>query len=140
MRGREINFTTDKYNKPVYLSKRKSLAQVIENAMFMRVGNNPSHPDRGVDIEQYLNRPVDAVDELKLLDDLKRTCGDDMIGNDITSLSFNVVRDDDGNEIAIILLHIMIDDTDDIMSIAIQREKDSIVRYQYNFINEDVPI
>jgi len=140
MRGREINFTTDKYNKPVYLSKRESLAQVIENAMFMRPGNNPSHPDRGVDIEQYLNRPVDSVDELKLLDDLKRTCGDDLIGNDISSLSFNVVRTDDNREVAIIMLHIIVDNTEDIMSIAIQREKDSIVRYQYNFINEDVPV
>ena len=140
MIGKEVNFSTDKYNKPVYLSNRQSLAQVIENAMFMRPGNNPSHPDRGVDIEQYLNRPVDSVDELKLLDDLKRTCGDDLIGNDISSLSFNVVKMEDGRDIAIIMLHIKVDDTEDIMSIAIQKEKDSIVRYQYNFINEDVPV
>ena len=54
MTNREINFTTDKYNEPVYLSKRDSVAQVIINGLFLKKGNIISHPDRGVDIESYL--------------------------------------------------------------------------------------
>ncbi len=140
MEGREINFTTDKYNNPVYLSKRESLTQVIHNALFMKPGNNPSHPDRGVDIKQYLNRPVDSVDELKILDDLKRTCGEDTLNNELTGLSFNVVKLDDNSEVAIIIIRLTIDNTEDLLSIALKKERDNIVRYQYNFINEDVPV
>ncbi len=140
MTGREINFKTDKYNNPVYLSKRESVAQVIQNALFMKLGNNPSHPDRGVDIEQYLNKPVDMVDNMKILTDLRHTCGSDMVGNEIQSLSFDVVRLETGDEVALILIRLSIDNTEDMMAIVIQKRKDNVVRYNYNFINEDVPV
>lgn len=139
MLGREINFKTDKYRKPVYLSKRESVAQLVLNALFMKPGNLPSHPTRGVDIEQYLGKPLDSVDELKILGDLKKTCGDGLIGNEINNLTFTVVKQD-GIDVALILVNLLIDNTEDLMAIAIQREKDNIVRYQYNFINEDVPV
>jgi hypothetical protein len=143
MLRREIDFTLDKYNDPVYLSKRDSVAQLIENALFSKRGNIISHPDRYVDIEQYLGKPADMVDELSILADLKNTIGEDIIGNDIRSLTFNVVTMTVNNvptEVALIVVKLSIDNTDDMMAIAIQREKDNIVRYQYSFINEDVPV
>lgn len=139
MSGRETNFTTDKYNNPVYLSKRESIAQCIGNALFMKEGNNISHPDRFVDIEQYLDKPSDVVDELKILTDLQRTVGED-VGGCIKSLTFNNVKLKTKEDVALILVRLIIDNTEDLMSIILQKEKDNIVRYQYNFINEDVPI
>lgn len=138
MIGREINFKTDKYNDPIYLSKRESIAQVINNGLFMKLGNCPSHPDRGVDIEQYLNKPVDFVNENKILADLKRTCGEALIGSDVSKITFNMIKDGD-REIALLIVSVTIDNTEDLMAIAIQREKDNVVRYNYSFINEDVP-
>lgn len=139
MNGREIDFTTDKYNNPVYLSKRDSIAQIIQNALFMKRGNLPSHPDRYVDIEQYLNKSADSVDELKLLADLKNTCGEDLVGDEIRSLSFQMVNYK-GKECALLLINLSIDNTDDLLAISIQKEKNSVIRYQYNFINNDVPV
>jgi hypothetical protein len=143
MLKREIDFTTDKYNDPVYLSKRDSVAQLVENALFMKKGNLLSHPDRYVDIERYLNKPVDSIDELRILADLKATIGEDLVGNDIKSLTFNVITTDVNGvdmEVALIVVSLSIDNTDDLMAIALQREKDNVVRYQYSFINEDVPV
>ena len=139
MNGREIDFTTDKYNDPVYLSKRDSIAQIIQNALFMKSGNLPNHPDRYVDIEQYLNKPADSVDELKILADLKNTCGEDLVGDEIRSLSFQMVNYK-GKECALLLINLSIDNTDDLLAISIQKEKNSVIRYQYNFINNDVPV
>jgi hypothetical protein len=139
MTGREIDFTIDKYKKPSYLSKRDSIAQVIQNGLFMRKGNLPSHPTRGVDIEQYLNKPLDSVNELQLLADLKNTCGDNLIDGDIESLTFQGVNYK-GNEYALLLIKLKIDNTDDLLAISIQKTKKNVIRYQYNFINEDVPV
>lgn len=139
MSGRETNFTTDKYNNPVYLSKRDSIAQNIGNALFMKEGNNISHPDRFVDIEQYLNKPADTVDELKILTDLQKTVGED-VGNCVKSLTFNNIKMESGEDVALLLIKLMVDNTEDLLAITLQREKDNIVRYQYNFINEDVPV
>lgn len=139
MSGRETNFTTDKYNNPVYLSKRDSIAQDIGNALFMKEGNNISHPDRFVDIEQYLNKPADTVDELKILTDLQKTVGED-VGNCVKSLTFNNIKMESGEDVALLLIKLMVDNTEDLLAITLQREKDNIVRYQYNFINEDVPV
>jgi hypothetical protein len=144
MLKRESDFTTDKYNKPTYLSKRDSVAQLVENALFSKEGNFLSHPDRYVDIEQYLGRSVDSVDELKILSDLKRTIGEGLIGNDVKSLTFNVVTmnttDGGTQDVALIVVGLSIDNTDDLMAIGIQRDKDNTVRYNYSFINEDVPV
>ena len=139
MNNREINFTTDKYNNPVYLSKRDSIAQIIINGLFLKKGNIISHPDRGVDIESYLYKPSDSIDELKILSELKNTCGESLVGNELDSLTFQVVKFK-GKEVALILIKLKIDNTDDIMAISLQREKNNLVRYQYNFINDDVPI
>lgn len=139
MSGRETNFTTDKYNNPVYLSKRDSIAQNIGNALFMKEGNNISHPDRFVDIEQYLNKPADTVDELKILTDLQKTVGEN-VGNCVKSLTFNNIKMESGEDVALLLIKLMVDNTEDLLAITLQREKDNIVRYQYNFINEDVPV
>lgn len=139
MNGREISFKVDKYNKPEYLSKRDSIAQIIENALFMKSGNIPSHPDRYVDIEQYLGKPADSVDELKLLADLKNTCGENLVGDEIKSLTFNMVKFK-GKEYALLLIKLSIDNTDDMMAISITKEKNSVIRYQHNFINSDVPV
>lgn len=139
MSGRETNFTTDKYNNPVYLSKRDSIAQNIGNALFMKKGNNISHPDRFVDIEQYLNKPADTVDELKILTDLQKTVGEN-VGNCVKSLTFNNIKMESGEDVALLLIKLMVDNTEDLLAITLQREKDNIVRYQYNFINEDVPV
>lgn len=139
MEKREIDFSVDKYKKPSYLSKRDSVAQIIQNALFMKKGNLPSHPDRGVDIEQYLNKTTESVDELQLLTDLKYTCGEDLVGDEIQSLTLNTVRVKN-KEYTLILIRLSIDNTDDLMAISIQKEKNNIVRYQYNFISEDVPI
>ena len=139
MSGRETNFTTDKYNNPVYLSKRDSIAQDIGNALFMKEGNNISHPDRFVDIEQYLNKPADTVDELKILTDLQKTVGEN-VGNCVKSLTFNNIKMESGEDVALLLIKLMVDNTEDLLAITLQREKDNIVRYQYNFINEDVPV
>lgn len=139
MNGRELGFTTDKYNKPVYLSKRESVAQIIQNGLFMKKGNLPGHPDRGVDIEKYLNKPADAINELELLAELKNTCGDGLIGDEIQSLTFQVVTIDD-KEYALLLIKLLIDNTEDVLAITIQRKKDNVIRYQYSFINEDVPV
>ena len=139
MSGRETNFTTDKYNNPVYLSKRDSIAQDIGNALFMKEGNNISHPDRFVDVEQYLNKPADTVDELKILTDLQKTVGEN-VGNCVKSLTFNNIKMGSGEDVALLLIKLMVDNTEDLLAITLQREKDNIVRYQYNFINEDVPV
>ena len=139
MTGREIAFTTDKYNNPVYLSKRESLAQIILNALFLKPGNIPSHPERGVDITKVLNKTSDSINELQLLETLKNTCGKDLVSDEIESLSIQMVQYDN-KDIALLLLKLKIDNTDDLMAISIQREKDSVIRYQYNFISEDVPV
>ena len=139
MSGRETNFTTDKYNNPVYLSKRDSIAQDIGNALFMKEGNNISHPDRFVDVELYLNKPADTVDELKILTDLQKTVGEN-VGNCVKSLTFNNIKMESGEDVALLLIKLMVDNTEDLLAITLQREKDNIVRYQYNFINEDVPV
>ena len=140
MIGREVNFKTDKYKKPVYLSKRDSVAQMVLNALFMKQGNYPSHPDRYVDIEQYLGKPADSIDELRILADLKRTCGETLVGDEINNLTFSVVRTENNMDVALILVSLLIDNTEDLMAIAIQKEKDNVVRYKYSFINEAVPI
>lgn len=138
MVGREINFKTDKYNNPAYLSKRESIAQIIQNALFLKRGNLPGHPDRCVDIESYLMKPQESIDELQLLSDLKNTCGES-VGNDIDSLSFQVVNVK-GREYALIMIRLKIDNTDDLMAITLQKTKNNVIRYQYSFINEDVPV
>lgn len=139
MEKREIDFSIDKYKKPSYLSKRDSVAQIIQNALFMKKGNLPSHPDRGVDIEQYLNKLSDSVDELQILADLKHTCGENLVGDEIRSLTLNNVKIQD-REYTLIMLNLTIDNTDDLLAISIQKEKNSVLRYQCNFISEDVPI
>lgn len=139
MNGRELGFTTDKYNKPVYLSKRESIAQIIQNGLFMKKGNLPGHPDRGMDIEKYLNKPADMINELELLAELKHACGDNLIGDEIQSLTFQVVTIDD-REYALLLIKLLIDNTEDILAISIQRKKNNVIRYHYSFINEDVPV
>lgn len=139
MNGREIDFTTDKYNKPSYLSKRDSVAQIIQNGLFLKPGNLLSHPDRGVNIEQYIYQPSDSVDELKILSDLKNTCGEDLVGTELKSLTFQMITQDN-LEFALILISISVDGTDDVMAISLQRKTDGLVHYDYRFINDDVPI
>ena len=45
-----------------------------------------------------------------------------------------------GEDVALLLIKLMVDNAEDLLAITLQREKDNIVRYQYNFINEDVPV
>lgn len=139
MNGYEIDFKTDKYNKPSYLSKKDSIAQIILNALFMKKGNLPSQPKKGVDIEKYLYKPSDTVDELQLLTDLKYTCGDSLLGGSISSLTFQMVMLD-GVEYALLILKLNVDNEDDLLAISLQKTKKNAIRYQYNFINEDVPV
>lgn len=139
MLKREIDFTTDKYHKPVYLSKRDSVAQVVVNGIFMKKGNSPSHPDRGVDIEQYIGKPAESINELAILSDLRKTCGDELIGNELLGLTFSTITIDD-METSLLLVKLSIDNTEDLLSIVLQRGRDNIVRYDYSFINDDVPI
>lgn len=138
MSGREINFKTNKYNKPVLLSKKDSYAQQIQNALFMKRGNCPGHPDRYVDIESYLNKPADSIDQLKLLSDLKNACGPE-VGTQIQSLTFQVVNFQ-GKETALIMIRLSIDNTEDLMAISLNKTKNNVIRYSYNFINDDVPV
>lgn len=140
MLKREIDFTTDKYHKPVYLSKRDSVAQVVINGLFMKRGNLPSHPERGVDIEQYIGKPAESIDELAILSDLRKTCGEDIVGNELLGLTFSTVTLEDGVETSLILVKLSIDSTEDLLAIFLQRRMDSTVRYDYHFINDDVPI
>lgn len=140
MLKREIDFTTDKYHKPVYLSKRDSVAQVVINGLFMKKGNLPSHPERGVDIEQYIGKPAESIDELAILSDLRNTCGEDIVGNELLGLTFSTVTLEDGIETTLILVKLSIDNTEDLLAIFLQRRMDSTVRYDYHFINDDVPI
>lgn len=138
MNGSEVSFYTDKYNKPKYLSKRESISQVIVNGLFMKPGNYPSDPNKGVDIEQYLLNPSDAINSSQLLSDIRYTCGDDIIGTSLVNLSFQMVNYS-GMDIALILISVEIDGEDDQLAISLRKDKD-VIRYQYSFINEAVPV
>ena len=139
LKGREIDFTVDKYNNPNYLSKRASVAQIINNALFMKSGNLPSHPDRYVDFEKILYQPLDNVNELDILNKLKNTCGESLVNTEISSLTLQPIRTSEA-EYVILLIRLKIDNTDDLLAITIDKSKQDTIQYQYNFISEDVPI
>lgn len=134
----EVNFDVDKYKKPVYLSAKDSIAQCIMNALFSKPGNIPSKPDRYVNIEQYLWKPIEVIDEGRILADLKYTCGD-IITSSINSLSFTPLSYKNV-AIALLVISISIDGEDEAMAVYLNKDDDGYVRYQYSFINEDIPM
>ena len=71
--------------------------------------------------------------------DLKNTCGDSLIGDEIKSLSFKMVKYEK-QEYALLLINLSIDNTDDLLAISILRGKNDVIRYNYNFINSDVQV
>lgn len=134
----EINFTVDKYNKPVYLPDKDSLAQIITNALFSKSGNTPSRPHKFVDIEQYLYKSVDSINESRILQDLRDTCGG-IVADTISTLSFTPIHYK-GMDAAILIIKLAIGEEEDAMAIYLARDDDGYVRYKYSFINDDVPV
>lgn len=137
----EVNFDVDKYSKPVYLLAKESFAQCIMNALFSKPGNIPSKPDRYVDIEQYLWKPIDVIDEGRILADLQHTCGG-AIADSINSLSFTPLSYK-GTAAALLVISITVNEdekiTDDAMAVFLSSD-DGYVRYNYSFVNDDVPM
>ena len=134
----ETNFELDKYKNPVYLSKRESVAQVIHNGLFLKPGQLLSHPERGVNIEKYLMIPTENIDNLQILSDLKMTCGSDLVGASIDSLSFQTIKAN-GSEFGLLLIRLTIDDVTDVMQVNLEKSK-TLVKYNYSLLNDDVPI
>lgn len=134
MNGVEIDYGTDKYNKPRKLSLKESIVQIIINALFMRPGNNPAKPYDGVYIQQYIYKSEDKIDSNRIVNDLRRTCGTTLVGTYITDVSFNVIDVGYGQSGFLLVINLDIPNEDDQkLAIGVVKRDDHVI-YDFEFI------
>lgn len=134
MNGVEVDFGTDKYNQPKKLSLKESILQIIINALFMKPGNIPSKPYDGVYIQQYVYKSEDKIDAERIVNDLRRTCGTNLIGSYLSDISFNVIEMEYGQRGFLLVISLDIpQEGDQKLAIGVIKQNDYI-NYNYEFI------
>lgn len=138
MRGREVSFEINKYKKPVLLSKKESLVQLILNALFMVPGNEPGNPKAGVNIERYLYKPVTDSDGTNIEAALKQTCGSTLTSTILKSCKVTTIETEHGPAM-VLAINVVVDDDDDTLAIILQKQQDR-VHLNYKFMKEIVDV
>ena len=140
---REATFNIDKYKKPVLLSEKESMVQLILNALFMVPGNLPSHPRAGVNILKYLYKPMSDAVSAEIEASLKITCGESLANTIVNSVVTQIVETEDGPAM-VLLIRLNIDTEDDsdeskTLSVIIQ-QRESRVHFNYAFMNDKLRV
>ena len=140
---REATFNIDKYKKPVLLSEKESLVQLILNALFMVPGNLPSHPNAGVNILKYLYKPMSDSMSAEIESSLRATCGTSLADTILKSVLTEIVETEYGPTM-ILLIRLNIDTEDDTeesktLSVIIQ-QRESRVHLNYEFMNDKLMV
>lgn len=138
VKGQEITFQFNKYQKTTLLSDKESLVQIILNALLMVPGNLPSQPLKGVDIFQYLYHPMES-DEMsdKVMADLQYTIGEDL-GSSIGNLTVDSMDTEDGT-LFLLIIHLISDseENEEALALAIQKV-DQSVHFNYSFLTDAI--
>lgn len=117
------------------LSERDSIVQVIKNALFMVPGNDPLHPDRGVNILQYLYKTEDQVDSAVIRQAIIDCCMNDTINTQLVSLRATVTIVDKINTLLLAIEVVLSDKTPDQLMIVIQN-KNNIVHFNHKYFSQ----
>ena len=104
----EVTFSFNKYKKPELLNLRKSVAEIIYNALIMVPGNIPSMPEAGCNIRQYFYQEDSAVSGDKIKFDLINTCGYLPGGATITNVDCSTQTDTDGVTVFLLIIKIAV--------------------------------
>lgn len=137
MIGRDITFQIDKRRDPVLVSEEQTLANVILRALFLVPGQDPVFPNRGVNIRQYFNKTLDAIDVTKIQNDLVATCGEDNVAPYITDLSL-ASGPLEGKNTILIQIDLIINGVERLLAIAMQQAFGTQrIHINYTFTNKE---
>ena len=76
MIGKEVGFGVDNFGRPVVLSNKDSVIQIILNILMSRKGNIPGMPHLGIDIYQYLYSTPEEISGVQLKELIYAQCKD----------------------------------------------------------------
>ena len=129
----EVTFSFNKYKKPELLNLRKSVAEIIYNALIMVPGNIPSMPEAGCNIRQYFYQEDSAVSGDKIKFDLINTCGYLPGGATITNVDCSTQTDTDGVTVFLLIIKISFPSEDGDTALGIILKEDSKQNDKINF-------
>ena len=131
----EVTFSFNKYKKPELLNLRKSVAEIIYNALIMVPGNIPSMPEAGCDIRQYFYQEDSAVSGDKIKFDLINTCGYLPGGATITNVDCSTQTDTDGVTVFLLIIKISFpsEDGDTALGIILKENSKQNDKINFNF-------
>lgn len=132
-KNREITFTQDIYNKPKLLGEKDTLVQTILQALFLVPGNLPSMPDVGVNIEQYLYKSVDIIDESKIASDIEYSCGRMLGETQLSDVKFTTMETPEG-PVFILSLNVTVSEEENKLLIGVQK-RNEVVSFNHKFVN-----
>ena len=131
----EVTFSFNKYKKPELLNLRKSVAEIIYNALIMVPGNIPSMPGAGCNIRQYFYQEDSAVSGDKIKFDLINTCGYLPGGATITNVDCSTQTDTDGVTVFLLIIKISFpsEDGDTALGIILKENSKQNDKINFNF-------
>ena len=131
----EVTFSFNKYKKPELLNLRKSVAEIIYNALIMVPGNIPSMPESGCNIRQYFYQEDSAVSGDKIKFDLINTCGYLPGGATITNVDCSTQTDTDGATVFLLIIKISFpsEDGDTALGIILKENSKQNDKINFNF-------
>ena len=131
----EVTFSFNKYKEPELLSLRKSVADIIYNALIMVPGNIPSMPEAGCNIRQYFYQEDSSMSGDKIRFDLINTCGYLPGGATIVNVDCSTQLDTDGATVFLLIIKISFpsEDGDTALGIILKENSKQSDKINFNF-------
>lgn len=109
----EVSWGSDDFNKPVELSRKDSIAQIVLNLFLLRPGNYPSMPHIGLNIRQYMYQQVTDVIQEEIKQNIVDQCSEIISDVKVADIRVVNVPDKEGQGVLIILIPLEIEDSKD---------------------------
>lgn len=130
---KEVLFGIDNFKNNKVLSEKESIAQMILNLFFLRPGNIPSLPDKGININKYLYSLEDSIDVDELKEKIYTQCSD--LAAHVSIGDIKVLNAPyEGHDYLLIIIPITSSEGEENLVLGFSKEDNEIL-YNYQFID-----
>ena len=129
---KEVGFALNSFKKVDVKSDRETIAQILQNILFLRPGQIPSMPFIGVDIGNYLNPMIDNGEMNDLSERIALQCTELLPYLDFSGISVNSINYQ-GVQHILIIIPITINSTKETIMLGVHKDTNGRVIFKYEF-------
>lgn len=129
---KEVGFGLNSFGKQDILTNKETIAQLIENLLFLRPGQLPSMPFIGIDIYKYINPMIDDQELANLSERIVSQCSVllpymEFTGVTVKSMVFQ------NRPILLIIIPINVDGESETLLLGARKDTNGRVIFNYEF-------